>query len=110
MMTQLTFINLHPNEYSQEFHYYPSVVKLDICICVGRCNTLTGLSSKVYVPNKIEDSILIVFNTITGINGSKKLTKHISCNVNVDLMEENINQINGGVMIKVHAGVKTTLM
>ena len=21
MMTQLTFINLHPNEYSQEFHY-----------------------------------------------------------------------------------------
>ena len=109
MMTQLTFINLHPNEYSQEFHYYPSAVKLDICICVGRCNTLTDLSSKVFVPNKMEDSILIVFNTITGTNGSKKLTKHISCNVNVDLMEENINQINGGVMIKVHAGVKNNI-
>ena len=25
---QLTFINLHPNEYSQEFHYYPLTVKL----------------------------------------------------------------------------------
>ena len=29
---QPTFINLHPNEYSQEFHYYPFTVKLDKCI------------------------------------------------------------------------------
>ena len=28
-MNQPTFTNLHPNEYSQEFHYYPFVVKLD---------------------------------------------------------------------------------
>ena len=28
-MTQPTFINLHPNECSQEFHYYPFMVKLD---------------------------------------------------------------------------------
>ena len=28
-MTQLTLINLHPNEYSQKFHYYPFPVKLD---------------------------------------------------------------------------------
>ena len=27
-MIQPTLINLHPNGYSQEFHYYPSVVKL----------------------------------------------------------------------------------
>ena len=25
-MTQPTLINLHPNEYSQEFHYYPLIV------------------------------------------------------------------------------------
>ena len=42
---QPTLINLHPNEYSQEFHYYPFVVKLDRC--VGSCNTLNGLSNKV---------------------------------------------------------------
>ena len=30
-MIQPTFINLHPNEYSQEFHYYPFSVKLDRC-------------------------------------------------------------------------------
>ena len=30
-MTQPTLINLHPNECSQEFHYYPFAVKLDMC-------------------------------------------------------------------------------
>ena len=35
---QLTLYNLHPNEYSQRFHYYPFAVKLDRC--VGSCNTL----------------------------------------------------------------------
>ena len=28
-MTQPSLINLHPNEYSQEFYYYPFSVKLD---------------------------------------------------------------------------------
>ena len=74
---QPTFINLHPNEYSQEFHYYPFTVKLDKC--VGSCNTLNDLSNKVCVPNKTEDLNLSVFNMITGINESKTLTKHISC-------------------------------
>ena len=31
-ITQPTLINLHPNEYSQEFPYYPYVVKLDRCV------------------------------------------------------------------------------
>ena len=64
-MTQPTLINLHPNEYSQEFHYDPF-----------DCNTLNALSNKVY-PNKTEDLNLSVFNMITGINESKTLTKHI---------------------------------
>ena len=42
-MTQPTLINWHPNEYSQEFHYYPFVVKLDRCI--GSFNTLNDLSN-----------------------------------------------------------------
>ena len=29
---QPTLINLHPNEYSQEFHYYSFLVKLDRCL------------------------------------------------------------------------------
>ena len=28
-MIQPTLINSHPNEYGQEFHYYPFAVKLD---------------------------------------------------------------------------------
>ena len=30
--TRATLINLHPNEYSQEFHYYPFAVKIDRCL------------------------------------------------------------------------------
>ena len=76
-MIQSTLINLHFNEYSQEFHCYPFAVKLDRC--VGSFNTLNGLSNKVYVPNKTEDLNLSVFNMITGINESEILTKDISC-------------------------------
>ena len=44
-MIQPTLINLHPSEYRQEF-----AVKLDRCI--GSCNTLNDLSSKVCVSDK----------------------------------------------------------
>ena len=74
---QHTLISLNPNEYSQKVHYYPFAVKLDIC--VGSCNTLNDLSNKVCVAYKTQDLNLIMFNIITGINESKILTKHISC-------------------------------
>ena len=76
-MIQFTLINLHPNEYSQEFHYYPFAVKLDRC--VGSCKTLDDLSNKVCIPNKTEDLNVDMFNMITRINESKTLTKYISC-------------------------------
>ena len=59
---QPTFINLHPNECSQEFHYYPFTIKLDKW--VGSCNTLSDLPSKVCVANKTEDLNLNLFNMI----------------------------------------------
>ena len=40
-----TLINLHPNDYFQEFHYYPFAVKSDNC--VGSCNTPNDLSNRV---------------------------------------------------------------
>ena len=76
-MTQLTLINLHPNEYIERLHYYPFAVNLDRCM--GSFNTLNDLSSKVCVPNKTEDLNLSAFNMITGINESKILTKYITC-------------------------------
>ena len=69
--------NLHPNEYSKEFHYYLFAVKLDRC--AGTCNTLNDLSNKVCVPNKTEDLDLSMFNMITAIDEAKTLTKHMSC-------------------------------
>ena len=76
-LIQPTLINLHHNKYSQEFHYYPFAVKLDRY--VGSCNTLNDLSNNVCVPNKTEHLNLSVFNMITGMSGSKALTRHLSC-------------------------------
>ena len=74
---QPTLINLRPNEYSQELHYYPYATKLDRC--VASCNTLNDLSFRVCVPSKTEDLNIHVFNMIAGKNESKILTKDISC-------------------------------
>ena len=75
-MIQPALLNLHPNEYSREFQYYPFAFKLDRC--AGSCSTLNDLSNKVYVPNKSEDLNLSMSSMITGTNESKALTKHIS--------------------------------
>ena len=69
---QLNLINLHPNEYNQELHYYPFSVKLDKC--AGSCNTLNDLSNRIYVINKTEDLNIHVVNMITRKNESKNLT------------------------------------
>ena len=84
---------MNPNEYSQELPCYPFAVKLDKC--VGSCNTLNGLSYKVCVPNKTEDLNLTVFSIMKGINESKKLTKHISCEskCRFDRRKSNLNQL-----------------
>ena len=106
-MIQPTLNNLHPSKYSQEFHYYPFAVKLDRC--VGSCNTLNDLSNKVCVPNKTEDLNLSVFNMITGINESKTLTKHISCEFKCKFDEQKVIQINGGITINTDMSVKRTM-
>ena len=43
---------------------------------------------------------------IKEITESKESTKHLSYNVNVDLMQENIIQINDGIMINVNVIAK----
>ena len=68
---------MHPKEYREELHYHPFAVNLDRC--VGSCKTLDDLSNRVCIPNKMEDLNVRVFNTITGINESKLLTKQILC-------------------------------
>ena len=94
-MIQPTLINLHPIEYSQGFHYYPFVVKLDRC--AGRCNTLNDLSNlfkcvQHNYRNKWIENIIKAYN---------------HANVHVDLMEENV--INGGIMIDVNVSVKNVM-
>ena len=89
---QPTLINLQSSGYSQELHYYQFSVNLDRCI--GSCNTLNGLQSKVCVPNKTEDLNIHVFNMITGKTKPKALTKDISCECKCkfDGRKSNLNQ------------------
>ena len=63
---QPTLINLHPNEYSQAFHYYSFTVKLDRC--AGSCDNINVLSNTVCAPKRTEDLNLSAINMITGIN------------------------------------------
>ena len=104
---QPTLIHLHSNEYSQEFHYYPFSVKLDRY--VGSCKFLNDLSNKVCIPNKTEDLNLSVFNMITGINESKPLTKHISCECKCKFDGKNLIEINGGITINFDVSVKNII-
>ena len=51
----------------------------DMVASVHTDNTFNDLSNKVSLPNKTEDSNLSMLNIITGIDESRTLTKHVSC-------------------------------
>ena len=74
--------------------------------CNGICNTLDDLLSNISVLSKTEDKNLNTFNTITGTNESKSLTKHIPVIINENLMVENVIKIKSGITINVDATVK----
>ena len=59
-MTEPTLNNLHPNKYSQEFHYYPSAVKLDKCVS----NKTNYFKSKRVQHDSDQQWITIDFNVI----------------------------------------------
>ena len=102
-----TLINLHPNGYIQEIHYYPFAIKLDRW--VGSCNTVNDLSNKVFVPNKTEYLNISIFNMIAGINELKTLTQHMSCKCKCRFDGRNLIQINGRITINVDVNVKNVM-
>ena len=54
---------------------------------------------KVSVSNKTKDLILSMFNKTTGKRELKPLTKYISSKCKCKFMDENVIQINGGIMV-----------
>ena len=69
---------IYVRRYTKRLRHYLFAVNLDRC--TESCNTLNDLSNnRVCVQKKAEDLNLNVFNMITGINESKILTKHVSC-------------------------------
>ena len=75
-MTQPSLINLHPTEYSREFHYYSFAVKSDRCVEILLMTYLVNYVFQINLKDK--DLNRSVFNMITAINETKTLTKHIS--------------------------------
>ena len=63
-MIQPTIINLHTNEYTPGWHYYPFVFNLGRY--VRSCN-IYDLSNNVWVNIETEDLNLNILNMITGI-------------------------------------------
>ena len=70
---RMTLIDLNLNE----IHYYPFMVSLDRF--GGRCDTVEDPFGRIYIPSEVEDVNLKVFNIIKGMDESKTLVKHISC-------------------------------
>ena len=86
-MIQPTFINLHTNEYTPGWHYYPFVFNLGRY--VRSCN-IYDLSNNVWVNIETEDLNLNILNMITGITEQKTLASHISCECKCKLILEHV--------------------
>ena len=71
-MVRSTLIDLNLNE----IHYYPFIISMNRCD--GSWNTTEDCFGRIWVPNKMEDMNLKVFNMIKVINEPKTLAKHIS--------------------------------
>ena len=106
-MIQPTRINLHSNEYNQEFHYHPFAIKLDRCI--ESCNTLNHLSNKVCVLNKTEDLNIHVFDMITGKSESNILTKDMSCECKCKFHGRKCNSSQKWNNVNAYASVKNII-
>ena len=100
-------INLHPNEYGYEFHYYRFAVKLNRCDI--SCNTFKDLSNKVSVPSKAEDLNLSMCNMIPEINESSILKKEISRKGKYRYDEKNVIHINSGITRNVDVSVENVM-
>ena len=99
--------NLHPNEYNQELHYYPLLVKLDKY--AGSGNTLNDLSNRVFIPNETDYSNIQVFKINTRKNESKILTKDRLCQFKCRFDEKNAILMNGGITINVSVSVRNII-
>ena len=71
-----------------------------------KCNTLNELFNQICVRNRTEDLNISMFNIITGINESKTLTRHISCECKYKFDERKYIQINGRMTVNVDVSVK----
>ena len=96
--TNVTLINLYPNEYPQRLSYYPLAINLDRCM--GSCNTCNDLSNRICIPNKAEDLNLNVFYDNRNKRVEDIIKRYI---INASLTVRNVIPIERGTMVNVGA-------
>ena len=57
--------------------FYPHSIKIDKC--KGSCNTVNDPYAKIYVPDKIKNTNVKVFNLISKTNAKKQIKWHKTC-------------------------------
>ena len=65
----------HVDINSNKTLFYPFTVNK----CGGSCNNIDDPYARACVPNKVKNMNVIVFNLISGINETKYLVQHESC-------------------------------
>ena len=87
--------------YLDELNYYPFIINKNRFY--GRCNTVEDPLSITYVPNKIENMKLKVFDMVKEVNESKTLA---NVNLDVNLMLGNVTREKNEIAIRISVTVK----
>ena len=76
-----TLVNINSNETL----FYPFIVSVNKC--GGRCNTINDPHTRVCVPNKVKNMGVKVLNLTSGVNETRLLAQHESCECKGGLMK-----------------------
>ena len=88
-----------------ELYHFPCIISLDRCD--GNGNTVKDLFGGICVSNKIEDVNLKECSMIKGINRSKTVVEHISCECSCEFDGTKCNSNKNGTLISANVNVKS---
>ena len=79
--------------------FYPFTVRVNEG--GGSCNTINDLYAQACIPNKIKNTNVKVFNLMAGVNETRYLVQHESCETKCGLNKVYAIQSKNGIMMNV---------
>ena len=92
------------NTNSDETLFYPFTVSVNKY--GGTCNTIDDPYASVCVPNKVKNITVKVFNLMSGVNETRLLVNHESCECKCGFNERVCNSKQKRIIMNVGASVK----